>query len=45
MVSTCVLNFRCIIGVEYFQEILVLKEGLEHCQYTFYFFINTIFIF
>ena len=42
MVSTCVLNFRCIIGVEYFQKILVLKEGPEHCQYIFNFLINTI---
>jgi hypothetical protein len=42
MVSTCVLNFRCIIRVEHFQKILVLKEGPKHCQYTFYFLINTI---
>jgi hypothetical protein len=42
MVSTYVLNFRCIIGMEHFQKNLVLKEGPEHCQDTFYFLINTI---
>jgi hypothetical protein len=42
MLSTCVLNFRCIIGVEHFQKILILKDGPKHCQYTFYFLINTI---
>jgi hypothetical protein len=42
MVSTCVLNFRCIIGMEHFQKIIVLKEDLEHCHYTFYFLINII---
>jgi hypothetical protein len=28
--------------MEHFQKIIVLKEGREHCQYTFYFLINTI---
>jgi hypothetical protein len=31
--------------VEHFQKILVLKEGPKHCQYTFYYLINTILFF
>jgi hypothetical protein len=45
MLPTYVLNFRCIMGVEHFQKILVLKEGSKHWQFTFYFLINTILFF
>jgi fumarate reductase subunit C len=44
MLPTCVVNFRCIVGVEHFQKILVLKKSPKHCQYFFNFLINPILI-
>jgi hypothetical protein len=36
MLPTCVVNFRCIVGVEHFQKILVLKKSPKHCQYFWF---------
>jgi hypothetical protein len=38
MLPTCVLNFRCIVGVEHFQKILVFKKKSKTLPLLFIFF-------